>query len=267
MLGEYTGEINNQIADIPEDNPTNNPRLDRRRYKIPNDMAKAHPSPKGYIGSDEFDLPVDALNKMVKPPYHARTGLSLYWQWNHNPIDEAWSLSERPGFMRPKTPPMCAPMCTGSVCLDVAQMKDGDICGLAAYNGDSGVLRIVKKGGKWVLQLTEEKSVFGRNKTVDKVNVEVIEEVPLKLKTVKTQDGKKSMFIYLKVHGDFNPRRDMAQFSWSQDGENWQNIGREIKMVFDYQRHFMGSKFAIFNYATKAVGGIVDVDWFHVDEK
>jgi len=34
-------------------------------------------------------------------------------------------------------------------------------------------------------------------------------------------------------------------------------------MSFDYQRHFMGSKFAIFNYATKAVGGMVDVDWFH----
>jgi hypothetical protein len=40
-------------------------------------------------------------------------------------------------------------------------------------------------------------------------------------------------------------------------------------MVFDYRRFFMGSKFAIFNYATKKAGGYVDVDWFHyqVSEK
>ena len=26
--------------------------------------------------------------------------LGLHWQWNHNPIDNAWSLTERPGFLR-----------------------------------------------------------------------------------------------------------------------------------------------------------------------
>ncbi len=33
-------------------------------------------------------------------------------------------------------------------------------------------------------------------------------------------------------------------------------------MKFDYTRMFMGSKFAIFNYATRSVGGYVDVDSF-----
>ena len=33
-------------------------------------------------------------------------------------------------------------------------------------------------------------------------------------------------------------------------------------MIFDYTRFFMGSKFVIFNYATKKKGGYVDVDWF-----
>ena len=36
----------------------------------------------------------------------------------------------------------------------VANMKEGDHAGLAAYNGDSGVLQVVRKGGKLVLQLT-----------------------------------------------------------------------------------------------------------------
>ena len=29
--------------------------------------------------------------------------LSLNWQWNHNPLDDCWSLTERPGFLRLRT--------------------------------------------------------------------------------------------------------------------------------------------------------------------
>ena len=271
MCGEYVGTPDPNVREIKEDNPTDNPRLDRRNYRVPSDLTKKHPSVAGIIGSDEFDLPVEALNRMRKPTYHANKGLSLYWQWNHNPIDEAWSLTERPGFLRLKTARvvdninvapntltqrMSGPECTGAVRIEIGKMKDGDICGLAAYNGDSGVLRVVKKGSKYYLQLTEEKVVLGRAKNVEKVDVEVIEEVALKSKVV-----------YLKVHGDFNPKCDMASFSYSLDGEKWNSIGREVAMRFDYTRHFMGSKFAIFNYATKQTGGYVDVDWFHFEEK
>lgn len=35
-----------------------------------------------------------------------------------------------------------------------------------------------------------------------------------------------------------------------------------FQMRFDYTKLFMGSKFAIFNYATKSLGGYVDVDYF-----
>ena len=37
---------------------------------------------------------------------------------------------------------------------------------------------------------------------------------------------------------------------------------KRFKMRFDYTRLFMGSKFAIFNYATKDLGGYVDIDYF-----
>lgn len=256
--------------------------LNPKNYHIPNDLSKKHPSLRGLINSDDFDLPVSALNKMNKGTYHANTGLKLYWQWNHNPIDEAWSLTERAGYLRLKTAKvvdninlapntltqrMGGPECTGTVCIDVANMKDGDHAGLAAYNGDSGVLQVVRKGGKLVLQLTEEKSVFKRPRNIDRVDVEVLEEVALKLKSKKATDTKKpQQLIWLRVHGDFNENRDMASFSYSTDGENFVSIGREVKMVFDYQRHFMGTKFAIFNYATKKTGGYVDVDSFKYDE-
>lgn len=254
--------------------------LNPKNYHIPNDLTKKHPSVSGLIGSDEFTLPVSWLNKMAKYQYHERTGLSLYWQWNHNPIDEAWSLTERPGYMRLRTARvvdnlnlapntltqrMAAPECTGSICLDVSHMQEGDVCGLAAFNGDSGVLRIIKRGGKLYLQLTSEKSVFKRPRNIERVDVEVIKEVKLNVRKAKAADGQASQLVYLRVHGDFNPGRDMATFGYSLDGNAWQMFDAELPMRFDYQRHFMGTKFAIFNYATRKVGGYVDVDWFHFD--
>ncbi|MDE5793847.1 MAG: glycoside hydrolase 43 family protein [Muribaculaceae bacterium] len=268
MVGEYTGVINNAIADDPADNPSGNPLLDRRNYRTPSDLSKRHPDVAGLIGSDEFEL----LPINENGGYHARNGMNLYWQWNHNPIDEAWSLQERPGHLRLKTARvvdnmqvapntltqrMAGPTCSGSVKIDVTNMKDGDICGLAAYNGDSGVLRVVKKGGKHYLQLTEEKSVFKQPRNIEKVDVNVMAEIPLKFKNKKEQN------VFLQINGDFNPGRDMASFAYSMDGENWTDFDQEIPMRFDYMRHFMGTKFALFNYATKQTGGHVDIDWFH----
>ncbi len=268
MVGEFTGRINTAIAETPGDNPTGNIRLDKRAYITPTDLTKRHPDVSGLIGSDEFDiLPLDPNGG-----YHARNGLSLYWQWNHNPIDECWSLTERPGYMRlttgrvvdnlqvapnTLTQRMAAPLCCGDVKIDVAGMKDGDICGLAAFNGDSGVLRIVKKGKNYCLQLAHEKSIFTPSHDIDHVDVEIIEEVALKFK------NKKENNVHLRINGDFNPGRDMASFAYSLDGDKWTEIGHELPMRFDYLRHFMGTKFALFNYATRQTGGHVDIDHFH----
>ncbi|MDE6561519.1 MAG: glycoside hydrolase, partial [Muribaculaceae bacterium] len=152
---------------------------------------------------------------------------------------------------------MAGPECSGEVKIDVAGMKDGDVCGLAAFNGDSGVLRIIKKGGKYYLQLTEEKSVFKQPRDIERVDVDVIAEEPLQFK------NKKECNVYLRINGDFNPGRDKASFAYSLNGDKWIPIGHELPMIFDYRRHFMGTKFAIFNYATKQTGGHVDIDWFH----
>ena len=44
-------------------------------------------------------------------------------------------------------------------------------------------------------------------------------------------------------------------------------IGSEFQMRFDYMRLFMGTRFAIFNYATKTTGGYIDVDYFNYNRK
>ena len=200
--------------------------------------------------------------------------LALHWQWNHNPINNAWSLKERPGFLRLKTSRvvpnlylapntltqrMEGPTCSGFICMDLSKMKDGDCAGLAAFNGDSGVLTIKKQGKKLVLQMSEQKvSLTEREKAVTDVEEKVVETIDLKQNR-----------IWLRLDGDFQPGHgDAANFYYSLDGEQWNKIGTEnYRMSFDYRRFFMGSKFAIFNYATKKQGGYVDVDCFEYSRR
>ena len=206
---------------------------------------------KTIISSDEFD----------------QDKLKLDWQWNHNPIDSAWSLTERPGYLRLKTSRivnnifeapntisqrMGGPMCSGVVCLDLSGMKDGDKTGVAAFNGDSGILTISKNGKKKILTMSEESvRLTEQEKAVTDVK-QVVKE------TVKIKGDK----IYLKIVADFSLGKDIANFYYSVDNKEWKKIGKDYRMIFDYRRFFMGTRFAIFNYATKQNGGYVDVDFF-----
>ncbi len=197
--------------------------------------------------------------------------LGLHWQWNHNPVDEAWSLTQRPGYLRLQTcrvvpnlylapntltQRMEGPTCSGVVSIDITHMRDGDRTGLAAFNGDSGVLTIKKNGRKLTLEMSEQAvSLTDRDKAVTDVREQVVEAVELPTKT---------KVVHLRLDGDFRPgKNDVANFYYSLDGQEWTQIGtKDYRMTFDYRRFFMGSKFAIFCYATKRTGGYVDVDAF-----
>jgi len=209
-------------------------------------------------------------------------GLGLHWQWNHNPIDDAWSLTEHPGFLRLKTnrvvpnlylapntltQRMEGPECSGIICIDYSHMKDGDCAGFAAFNGDSGVLTLMRVGKNYILEMSEQKvSLSDHEKDVTKVEVQMKKSVPL------TQLHPKAKTLWLRIDADFRPGNrggnDAANFFYSMDGEKWEQIGTEnYRMVFDYRRFFMGTKFAIFNYATKKAGGYIDVDYFKYTKK
>ena len=94
-------------------------------------------------------------------------------------------------------------------------------------------------------------------KAVTEYNEKVLESIALKQNK-----------IWLRIDADFRPVNhwgtDTASLSYSLDGKNFKKLGNDHKMRFDWQRFFMGSKFAIFNYATKKQGGYVDVDYFDV---
>ena len=212
---------------------------------------------------------------IVKADDFSQAKLGLHWQWNHNPIDQAWSLTERPGYLRLKTnrvvpniylapntltQRMEGPSCSGIIVMDLSKMKDGDRAGLAAFNSDTGALTVKKTGKKLTLEMNELKvELTDRNKEVKNVEEKTIESVELKQQKIWLRID--ADFRPVKTQG-FMPGKDLATFYYSLDGETWTKMGSDYKMGFDWRRFFMGSKFGIFNYATKKAGGYVDIDTF-----
>lgn len=208
----------------------------------------------------------DTGKKIVESDDFSSDKLKINWQWNHNPVYAAWSLNERSGFLRLKTSRIAdnifaapntltqrmeGPVCSGTVAMDVSNMKEGDIAGLSAFNGDAGLLSVISDGNKKYLTMsTNVVDLDNTTKAIRRVKVEEKARVALNKESV-----------YLRIEADFNLGKDSAAFYYSDDNVKWTIVGT-FKMKFDYRRLFMGTKFAIFNYATKTTGGYVDVDFF-----
>lgn len=129
--------------------------------------------------------------------------------------------------------------------MDVSKMKDGDFAGLGTFQRKYGFVAVKMAGAaKSIVMVSAE--------TGDAVEVE---SAPLNQETV-----------FLRVDCDYRNRADKADFYYSLDGQRWTAVGRTLKMVYTLP-HFMGYRFAVFNFATKAAGGSVDFDYFHVSDE
>lgn len=117
------------------------PVLEWKKPAVGADGPIVHPQT-----DDSFDAPV----------------LQPQWQWNHNPVPDAWSLTERPGWLRLHGLP--APNLelarntltqrlwghggTAEVTLDVSRLGDGQRAGLAFMSGKVfHAVGVVRKGG------------------------------------------------------------------------------------------------------------------------
>lgn len=199
----------------------------------------------GIVASDEFN------RRKGDPP------LPLVWQWNHNPDNKFWSVSERKGYLRLTTGRIdtsflaarntltqrtFGPECSGSTSLDVSKMKEGDFAGLALLQRKFGLVGVRFMNGTRSIVMVSAQS----GKPVE------IQSLPLIQKTV-----------FLKAECDFREKADRANFFYSLDGKTWNPIGSQLKMEYSMP-HFMGYRFGLFNYSTKNPGGYVDFDWFRV---
>lgn len=199
----------------------------------------------GIVASDDFS------RKNGEPD------LPLAWQWNHNPDDENWSINREKGFLRITTGRVdssfflarntltqrtIGPVCTGSTSLDISNMKEGDIAGLALLQRRYGMLAVkFEEGIKRLVMINAGSGV------------------PVEIERIPLHQNR----IYLKATCDFTERKDEAGFYYSLDGKKWNKTGNTLKMQYTLP-HFMGYRFGLFNYATKRAGGYVDFDYFKI---
>ncbi len=168
--------------------------------------------------------------------------LPLVWQWNHNPDNRLWSVTERPGYLRLHTGRIDAdflaarntltqrtfrPQCSGLVSLDVSHMLNGDYAGLGLLQKKYGFV------GVRAADNTREIVMVNADSGV----ATIIQSVPV------TQ-----MVVYLKAESEFKNRTDLAHFYYSLNGKDWMVIGKPLHMVYTLP-HFMGYRFALFNFA------------------
>ncbi len=200
----------------------------------------------GIVACDEFNR-----NK-------GEPALPLVWQWNHNPVNDLWSVTARKGYLRLTTGRVdtsfllarntltqrtIGPECSGSVAIDISNMKEGDFAGLALLQKKYGLLGVKDSNGtKFIVMVSAE---LGK---------------PVEMQSVPLSQNK----VYLKAECDFNDKTDMAYFYYSLDSKQWSPIGSTLKMEYTLP-HFMGYRFGLFNYATQNIGGFADFNFFHID--
>lgn len=218
--------------------------------------AKQNAVPEAVAVSDEF-----------KRGKNNAGFLPLQWQWNHNPNNDFWSLSKRKGFLRlttfrtddnflrarnTLTQRTFGPKSSAVACLDVSGMKNGDIAGLGLLQRKYATLQVKMEGGRKFITNLQISKLNDKKESDD-----FIETAPIPLK---------SKLVYFKIDCDFENQKDAANFYYSLNGRDWTKIGEEFKMAYTLP-HFMGYRFALFNYATKETGGCADFDFFRVSDK
>jgi beta-xylosidase len=183
--------------------------------------------------SDEFNSPV----------------LGLQWQWNHNPDNNRWSLTERPGYLRLKagyadklrnarntlTQRVEGPYSEGVAEIDVSGMKDGDVAGLGVFQFPYAYLAIQQTGNA--------------RKIIMVNNDSTIAAVPFK--------GSKIWFKACVKEEGF-----IATFAYSTDGRIFHPLGNQLKMGLGLD--WTANRFALFNFNTREDrdGGYADINWF-----
>jgi xylan 1,4-beta-xylosidase len=206
-----------------------------RTWVKPNTGTKELPHAP-YVRSDDFSKPK----------------LQPVWQWNHVPVDTAWSLTERPGFLRLHPLPAkslwdarntltqraIGPHSIPTAVLETAGLKPGDVAGFALLIQPDAWIGVEKEAQGAVLVQHDGQTMRD-------------ERVPLAASRVW-------------LRADCEYLTQLARFSYSTDGKTFHGIGEPFRMVF-IGWTFQGVRHALFSFHRGAgEAGFADFDSIEV---
>jgi beta-xylosidase len=219
-------------------------------FGLPNNLGR---TPRTWV------KPQTTQPSPIKTPYlrdddFSASSLLPIWQWNHVPVRDAWSLSERGGYLRLHALPATSlwdarntltqrsigPRSVPMTVIDTSAMKDHDVAGLALFNRPYAWIGVERTKGKTSLVQFDEQT----NRT--------------------TRAELRGSRVWLRAECDFLTEK--AQFAYSTDGKQFVRLGEPLTMVFQLAT-FQGVRYALFSYNTaNARGGAADFDTFSVDQ-
>ena len=172
--------------------------------------------------------------------------LGLQWQWNHNPVDSAWSLTSHPGKLALGALPaesfelarntlsqkIMGFQGSYTVSLDLSGMADGQRAGLACMGKENHLLEVGQVAGHRTLSAPRTD-----NGTAD------------------LPDALDAVWLRLT----FDARDNAFQFAWSADGSQFSDLGDPFAAHFGFWK---GARVALFSYNTEAAAGTALFDDF-----
>ena len=214
---------------------------------------------------DDFSYIPDAGGKVT---------LKKPWQWNHNPDNRLWSVTEKPGTLRLRsgkqsinlvqavntlTQRTIGPRCGAEVTLCGSELSDGDYAGLCTLQGGYGFIAMTKEAGQTFLVMAEKEPVAGYAGmgSVDKEPGKIVAKIPVENDTVR-----------LRAKCDFTQGKDTAEFFFATETDGtpvaFQKLGEKHKLYFKLD-HFVGCRFGLFLFSTKEPGGVAEFSKFRYD--
>ncbi|MFF3332977.1 glycoside hydrolase 43 family protein [Streptomyces sp. NPDC002888] len=191
------------------------------------------------------------------------TTLKPKWEWNHNPDNTKWSVNnglrlqtatvtnDLYSARNTLTHRIQGPTSTATVELDHSAMRDGDRAGLAVLRDSSAWIGIKRDGGSTRVVMVNGLTMDSNWNTTGTGS---------EAASANVSGGR----IWLRVNADIRPGSGrQARFSYSTNGTGFTSLGPAFTLGNNWT-FFMGHRFAIFNHATQALGGAVNVRRFEL---
>ena len=181
--------------------------------------------------------------------------LSPQWQWNHNPVDEAWSLTENPGaltlhalktesFIKARntlTQKAMGYESEATVELDFSHLAEGGRAGIVCMGKTNELLGVRKEGGS--LKLYRTLATFKQKDGTPPTETDTL--------ICSVDDAER---LWLRISFDMPARQ--YRFHYSTDGATFRQAGNPFYAI---RGNWKGVRLGIYHYNTLAAEGYVTV--------
>lgn len=184
------------------------------------------------------------------------------WEWNHNPdtsrfavsngltLSTATVTSNLYAARNTLTKRIHGPQGVGTVVINFTSMADGDRAGLSLLRQASAYIAIQRSGSSYDLVMYNGLSMAKITWTTSSTGSQAA-TTPISQKRV-----------WLRAAVDISPGSGKkGTFSYSLDGNTFVTFGSQLTLSNEWE-FFMGYRYGMFNFATKALGGSVKAESF-----